>query len=40
MMQCDVSCEQKPLLVKIKLDYVANGAPGSDMADVSFPEGC
>ncbi|PRP77490.1 AP-1 complex subunit gamma-1 [Planoprotostelium fungivorum] len=31
---------EKPLLVKIKLDYMANGAPGSDMADVSFPEGC
>eukprot|EP01116_Phalansterium_solitarium_P022013 TRINITY_DN7106_c0_g1_i1.p1 TRINITY_DN7106_c0_g1~~TRINITY_DN7106_c0_g1_i1.p1 ORF type:complete len:812 (+),score=368.44 TRINITY_DN7106_c0_g1_i1:73-2508(+) len=26
----------KPLLMKLKLDYVVNGAPASEMADVSF----
>jgi len=29
----------KPLLLKIKLDYQLNGAPVSDVADVSFPQG-
>jgi AP-1 complex subunit gamma-1 len=30
---------EKPLLLKIKLDYLQNGAPVSDIADVTFPSG-
>eukprot|EP01117_Protostelium_nocturnum_P002092 TRINITY_DN12733_c0_g1_i1.p1 TRINITY_DN12733_c0_g1~~TRINITY_DN12733_c0_g1_i1.p1 ORF type:complete len:815 (-),score=305.97 TRINITY_DN12733_c0_g1_i1:72-2516(-) len=31
---------EKPLLLKIKMDYIRDGAPVSEMTDVSFPEGC
>ncbi len=27
----------KPIMLRVKVDYVLNGAPVSDMADVSFP---
>jgi len=30
---------EKPLLLKVKIDYMLNGQPYSDIADVSFPEG-
>jgi len=30
---------EKPVLLKMKLDYAANGAPASEISDISFPEG-
>jgi len=30
---------QKPLVLKIKIDYLVNGAPVSEVADVNFPPG-
>jgi len=30
---------EKPLLLKIKIDYLLNGQPYSDIADITFPEG-
>lgn len=30
---------QKPVVVKIKIDYLINGAPVSEVSDVNFPQG-
>lgn len=30
---------EKPVLLKVKVDYIANGSPVSEIADVSFPDG-
>eukprot|EP01114_Cavostelium_apophysatum_P011948 TRINITY_DN2653_c0_g1_i1.p1 TRINITY_DN2653_c0_g1~~TRINITY_DN2653_c0_g1_i1.p1 ORF type:complete len:828 (+),score=234.87 TRINITY_DN2653_c0_g1_i1:127-2610(+) len=30
---------EKPVLLKMKLDFVFNGAPASEIADITFPEG-
>jgi len=30
---------QKPVVLKIKADYLVNGAPISEVADITFPSG-
>lgn len=31
---------KKPLLMKTKIDYLIEGVPVSEVADVNFPQGC